>query len=864
MSNETKLASVWASVESLIDDGISIMPVYDRAVGNKNAKDPCLRTWKALQSERMDKGELWQAMQTYDTTAVAAITGEVSGRLELIDVDSKYEPGIEALLLKDIEAIYPHIYPLLRIHATPSGGRHIIYRIEDGDVPGSQKLAGREKSEEELQDDRKRTKQPSRTVNFLETRGEGGYFLYPPSLGYTVIQDVPIPLLTWEERCGLINLCKSYDRIVKIEPTPRPTKKEDDWYTTNPFEDFNQSCDPIALMEEFGWKVLSRHDNRYIWFTRPGKEKGISASFNQSKRVFWIFTSSTDLVSGKGYNPASILAELKFQGDKKRAFRHLVDNGYGDVKRDVEQRLLKKAAIEGKRIPENFSDEAKEQHAVLSKQHKDNHPHGKFWERNKDRDWVVNIENFIEVAKELGFRSHPTVGVVQINRPYIDKVDEVFFYDFMKSYIKIEDPDEKTLIREAFEKFIKTYGKFIADKRLPSFEDEDVLADTADTCYKFYNNVYIEITASQIRIKQYDELEDLVWSDKIMSRKYESDVAPSSLYKQYLINATDPARQSVQHHVKSLIGWLCHDFNSPARIYFAVLIENVPDAKDGGGSGKNIFVNVLSNMIGVSTASGAMVKWDDKFFAVWRPTDRVYFIPDIPKEVDWPFLKNAVENPLVNKKYDREVSISTTETPKLILNTNYSYKDVDGGLKRRIIPIEFTPYYTINGGVDTVHQGKLFPSKGFEGNWSKEDWKGFDDFVIHCIQVNLADEGKLYPTRLSDVSWVKKFINTYGEDNYEFIRDNLPYWLSSEVGGNYGYVRVTDLQQSYDSYITSLKEKYKLRKGRLMSAIKDYCDRHEISLQTGVQKKVNSINGKYHVFIGELPEQEVEDDGAPF
>jgi len=867
MSNETKLASVWASVESLIEDGISIMPVYDRTVGSKNAKDPCLFKWKHLQSQRMDKGELWQAMQTYDTTAVAAITGEISGRLELIDVDSKYEPGVEALLLKDIAEMYPHIYPLLRIHATPSGGRHLIYRIEDGDVPGSQKLAGREKTQEEVDSDiKKGAKRPSRTVNFLETRGEGGYFLYPPSMGYSIIQDVPIPLLTWEERCGLINLCKSYDRIVKVEPTPRPTKKEDDWYTTNPFEDFNQTCDPIALMEEFGWKVKPYQNNRFIWFTRPGKENGVSASYNQSKRVFYIFTTSTDLKSEQGYNPASILAEFKFNGDKKLTFRHLVDNGYGQVKRSVEQAVIKKAAIQGAKIPENFSDEAKELHAQMAKAHYDNHPYGHFWEMNKDRDWVINIENFIHVATSLGFRSYFN-NVVQINDKFVEKVDDVFLYDMMKAYIKVDDEDDCTEIRAVYEKFLKTYGKFITDKRLPAFTDEEVLSDTADTCYKFYSNCFIQITSNNIRIKSYNELDGMIWSDKIMSREYNADAAPSNLYQLYLTNSTDPTGRSVQEHVKNVIGWLCHDYNSPARIYIAVLTEMVMDPKDGGGSGKNIFVNVLSNMIGVSTASGSMVKWDDKFFAVWKPSDRVYFIPDIPKVVDWLFLKNAVENPLVNKKYDREISVSIDQTPKVVINTNYSYADLDGGLKRRIIPIEFTDYYTKNGGVDGVH-GKLFPSKGMEGTWTKEDWKGFDDFVIHCIQVNLSNDGKLSPTRLSDDGWVKKFINMYGEDNYDFISDNIEYWRKRDTHGLPGWVKVDDFQREYDDYVNSLKERYKLGKKKLMSAMREYCERFGIAFQCSVQKRLGPTKARYHIF-GEVDNHsqmdfDDQDDGIPF
>lgn len=861
---EIQLASVWSSIEELIEDGVSIIPVRDKDEGDKKAKTPCISQWKQYQTTRITKEELWQAMQAYNTTAVAVVCGEVSGRLELIDIDSKYEPGIDAILMQDLKLLYPHIFPLLRIHRTPSGGYHIIYRIEDGDVEGNQKLAGREATEAELEEQRKAgAKRLSKQVNFLETRGEGGYFLYPPSMGYEVTQDVPIPLLTWEERCSLINLCRSYDRIVKVEPTPKPTRKEDDLYTTNPFEDFNSNCDPVALFEKFGWKLMRHQTSVRLYFTRPGKDSGVSASFNREKRVFYVFTSSTELAPNRGYNPASILAELEFDGDRKKTFKHLIDQGYGIVKRQVEQALIKKAAIKGTSIPANFSEEAVEEHAQLSAKYQQEHPYGTFWEYNKQGDFVINVESLLTVAHELGFRSYNN-GVVQINQRYVNKVDDVYFFDLLKDYIKEESPDIDNAIKNAYERFLKTYGNFLTTKRLQAFDTEEILQDSADTCYKFYANCYVEITATNVRIKPYEELTDgLVWSDKIMDREYQYENKASTLYQDYLRNATSVNGKDISDNVKNILGWLCHDYNSPARVYIIVLTEMVLDPKDGGGSGKNIFVNLLSNVIGLSTASGAMVKWDDKFFAVWRPGDRIYFIPDIPKKVDWPFLKNAVENPLVNKKYDREVSINTASTPKLVINTNFSYADSDGGLRRRIRPIEFTDFYTRNGGVDGVH-GKLFPSAGEKGGWTNEDWKGFDDFIIHSIQFNLQQDGKIQSETLSKDGWTKKFINMYGEDNYDFIRDNIEGWVRSD------YIKVNDFQRNYDDFVMQLKERYKLGKKTLLSAVKDYCDRFNIVFDQGVQKRLPNLGTcRVHCFSGDYSQFQLlnsadNDDDLPF
>lgn len=855
---EVTLANIWPHIKRLIDDGCSVIPVRDKAEGDFPAKTPYGK-WTIAQTTRAEEGELFEAMQRYNTTAIAVVAGEVSGRLECIDIDSKYEPGIDATIMQDLQKLYPDLFPRLRIHSTPSGGRHILYRIEDGDVEGNQKLAGREATDEEKEVQRKAgRKRISNQVNFIETRGEGGYFLFPPSLGYSTVQDVPIPLLTWEERCSLINLCRSYDRVVKLAPTPKPTKREDDWYVTNPFEDFNQKCDEVALIEEYGWKLLPHSSSRFLWFTRPGKDKGVSASFNREKRVFFVFTSSTELEPNRGYNPASILAELGFAGDKKQTFAHLVKNGYGSVKRQVEQSIIKQLVVQGRAsVPENFSDEAKEQFAAASEKYQEEHPYGTYWEMNKNGDYVINLEKFLHVAVELGFRSYRG-NVVQINGNFVSTVDDVYFFDMMKDYIKSDDERDEMDIKNVYERFLKTYGSFVTTKRLSAFDDQEVLSDSADTCYKFYANCYVEITSSGVKIRDYENVSGYVWADKILPREYHIDAKASTLYRDYLVNSTSPT-SSLDAHVKNIIGWLCHDYNSPARVYIVVMTERVLDPKEGGGSGKNIFANLLSSVIGMSTASGSMVKWDDKFFAVWKPSTRIYFIPDLPKQVDWPFLKNAIENPLVNKKYDREFSVGIEEAPKLLFNTNYSYSDVDGGLKRRIRTIEFTDYYTRKGGVDAVH-GKLFPSGSFKGDWTDEDWKGFDDMIIHCIQYNLSKGGKIDRVDLSDTGWQKKFLTMYGEDNYEFIKDRIQKWVQSE------YVKASDFQQQYDSYMAELKERYKLGKKKLMSAVKEFCDRHGIEFEQGVKKTILHEQFRAHVFTGDWEQfnEGQEDDGIPF
>lgn len=821
------LSAVWSQVEKLILDGISVIPVRDKddEASGRLAKTP-FGSWKKYQDNAIGKSELWALMEYHATEAVGIVCGRVSGSLEAIDIDVKYFPGIDATLFQDIKTIYPELFEKIRIHKTPSSGSHILYRVADGVIPGNLKLAGREATEFELEDLPK-----NKTYNFIETRGEGGYVLAPPSLGYSISKDNPIPVLTWEERCSLISLCETYNQLIKVAPNYQPTKSESEYYTENPWDHFNGSCNPVEFMQQFGWEEFKKN-NHFIWFTRPGKTKGVSASWNIEKRIFYIFTSSTELKNERGYHPVTVLAELKFGGDKKKTYQHLVANGYGKVKPSIEKSVIKKRAISGEPIPNNFSTYAKEQFQEIKVNLQQNHPYGIFWFRDEQDKIKIDREGIYQVAAGLGFRNH-NADIVRIEDIFVEKCSARKFFDDIKAYIKEEDPDEYVEICNTYESFLQTSGKFTID-RIMLFDNSALLNDTADRSYKFYQNGFIEISVESIIFHMYDLIPDkLIWKHKVFNREW-SDIKPAScVYVDYLTNAT-----GYTDYVKKVIGYLAHDFKSESAGYIIVLSEMVPDPKDGGGSGKNVFGNMLRNTISVSTVPGSMIQFNEKFFQPWNG-QRVYFLADIPKKIDWLFLKEmATGNGLLKKLYKDELEIDSKDMCKLLLNTNYSYDDADGGLKRRIIPIEFSNYYTLHGGIDAVH-GKMFPD-----DFDTNDWTGFDHCIAESIQLLLGDKGKLFAGELSETGWEKKFKIQYGDSTFEFIQDNIVGWRDKR------FVTIKEFTDLYHTFCNDNDINIKFRAGqKLMNmAIKEYCTKHSFTFHPTYLRKINSIPQRGKLF----------------
>lgn len=843
------LTKVWNEVRVMLNDGLSLIPVRDKQQGEYMPKTP-FGSWKHAQSKAMTESELWQMMEEKKTEAVALVCGKVSGNLELIDIDSKYYEGISIKLFKEIKSLRPDLYDKLRVHKTPSGGYHILYRIADGEPEKNQKLAERAKTKDEIQEDiDKGIKKPKKFVAFLETRGEGGFALMPPSLNYSVHIDKPIPLISWADRCELIQICRSFNENVPVTTTYKRTKTDNNTYDLTPWEDFNQNGDIVGLLSEYGWKLHRHQTPERMYFTRPGKDKGISASLTKSNHKFYPFTVSTELESEKTYSPCDLLVIYRFNGDRSAAYKWMVDNGFGRIKKRVEQQIIKNTIHSRSTIPANLSDEAKTEFEKLKSEIEENMPYGIFWVQDPDKPHKFNIsrEDLYHVSDKLGFKIFNDAMLVRVSGSVISEQTESQYFDAIKKYVWEEDSDTYTAICNALESFFQKSGKFTIS-RLRPLESEKVMHDTNKTCYKYFQNGFVQITAESIEFKPYSEITGLVWEHKVRRRNFNPSPPENyGVYAEYLENAI-----GITPYLKRVIGNLSIDYKDESNSYIFVLTEKVENPKDGGGSGKNIFGNILKETTTVKTVPGSSVKFDDRFMNAWN-FERIYFLADIPKRIDWPFLKElATGEGYINKKYKAEVTVQPGEMPKLLLNTNYSYEEEDGGVKRRIRHVEFTPYYTVHGGVDQVH-GKMFPR-----DFTEEDWHGFDHFIAECIQEAYKANLKIEKTDLSDIGWNKQFQNNYGEATYQFIIDNIEQWQQL------GFVSNKIFNEQYQNFSNDLDipAKYRLSSQRMNSAISEYCKKNAITFNPNYRKKINSIQTRGKLFGDSVTDD--ENDDCPF
>jgi replicative DNA helicase len=284
--------------------------------------------WKAYQQTLMDEETLRRLFEHPASVNVGFICGTVSGGLEVIDVDCKYD--LTGTLMQDlmgsIEDALPTLAPNLVTVKTPSGGYHLYYRCSE--IEGNKKLAQRLPAESEPKEKR---------LVLIETRGEGGFIVAPPSTNYQLISGSfdAIPTITLDQRNIILAIARSFDMMPEEEIHPdKSTVHSNENFESNddsPFTAYNQRGDVVAFLEQYDWKFVKRQGDR-IHLKRPGKtDTETSGNFHEGKRKFFVFSSSTEFEPQKAYSPSDVFILLECAGDKKLAARRLAEMGFGQI-----------------------------------------------------------------------------------------------------------------------------------------------------------------------------------------------------------------------------------------------------------------------------------------------------------------------------------------------------------------------------------------------------------------------------------------------------------------------------------------------------------------------------------------------------
>jgi replicative DNA helicase len=266
---------------------------------------------------------------------IAILTGAVSGSLEAIDVDTKYDltGTLWSDLSKAIQSELPDLWPLLTIVETRSGGRHILYRCET--IAGNFEIAKRPKD----------NGIGSHAV--IETRGEGGWLVAAPTEGYKLTQGtyLNIPTITPEKRAVLWAIAAEFDQMPQVEePTlQKPKQARPDGSPKTPLQDYNERGDVVSLLTARGWRVVMRSGQKTYLLRSGNPTSGVSGNFHEGHRKLYLFSTSTEFEAQKSLSPSDIFIKLECNGNTSEAARKLRAMQYGDPYKPAMNKQTKRA-----------------------------------------------------------------------------------------------------------------------------------------------------------------------------------------------------------------------------------------------------------------------------------------------------------------------------------------------------------------------------------------------------------------------------------------------------------------------------------------------------------------------------------------
>ena len=809
--------------------GFSVIPIGE----NKRAVFP----WTEFQSTIMDNATIKHQFTNERCKNIAIIGGGVSGGLEIIDVDLKYD--VSGTLWERLKDALTDLMPLLYVVRTKSGGYHLYYRCEL--VEGNQKLAMRHATKDELVDT-----PHAKEIVLIETRGEGGYVLAPPSEGYTKEKEFVINLITLEQRDSILSICRSFNEVVK--EVRAQVVADSEAYATTPWDDYNSKCDVVALLESNGWTWIETRGEREF-LKRPGKtDSHISADYHKGLNLFKVFSTSTQFETGRGYKPFAIYATLEHNGNFSAAAKQLIKDGYGEGRNKVSVNIKKDYL--GKKDEGIDSENIA---AFISQKHK--------LDINKAKELVNNLDN--DTQTELNTFWSVTKGVIAIDRyKLINLLSSeggfyLYYYDKKLNYqlVRIVDNFVSETNMEQIKKFLINYIDSIPydnfdginknrlreiiykgadayfNKGLFEFMTNvelKLLKHTKDSAYYPFLNGVVHVTKNKKELLKYGAINMHVWREQVIPYEINIDQDldfTNVAYLKFIEKISNDEAQRTEY-TKSLIGYLLHTYKDPTKSYAVILAEETEDEAEGGGAGKGLFFKAIGKLINLVSIDGKNFKLDKSFaFQRVELSTQLIVIEDCRKNVDFEgFYSKITEGVTIEKKNKDEIYIGYEDAPKFGFTTNYTINYSGGHGKRRVKVLEFSNFFNHNNTPLDFFEGKAM----FSNDWDRDEWNRFYNFMIDSVQNYLLNG---IPKIDNSQTINRKNIKlNFGEDFLEYFElIEFEKWL--EFGNEYlNFLNTNDLEKKDYSQI-------KFKKGLKVAA-----DIFNLKLETRRNTQNNNKN----------------------
>lgn len=389
----------------------------------------------------------------------------------------------------------------------------------------------------------------------------------------------------------------------------------------------------------------------------------------------------------------------------------------------------------------------------------------KFHEFSKNGLPKIIHYSLIKFLEDNGFARMNFNGtnlLVRITDNIIYEVNEGDISSFVSDYL-IET--KELLVNEYF---VKGLASYVNSRKLQLLRKIDNISDrdTNDTAWTYFKNVAVKVTATDVLLVPYSELQHLIWNTRILEREFSGFEYIDGQFSDFAfkLSKSDSARFLA---LQTALGYLQHRYNNPSICKAIILLdENVnPNGTTNGGSGKTLLYEALKKCKNAVLIEGKNLKNASRFKnqRISISTDIINY-DDLSKNFQLEELYSMLTSGvIIEQKGKPEILLPREESPKIMVSSNYRVNGPGGSSdRRRRYEFEVANFFDdINTPVKTY--GNLF----FE-EWDLVEWNRFDCFMLKCIQ-NFLKYELIEPDILNSQS---KLENITCKEFVEFVATN--------------------------------------------------------------------------------------------
>jgi hypothetical protein len=368
-------------------------------------------------------------------------------------------------------------------------------------------------------------------------------------------------------------------------------------------------------------------------------------------------------------------------------------------------------------------------------------------------------------------------------------------------------------------------------------EEINVLRDTKDTAFLFYQNGVVEINKDKDELKPYESYGLHVWEDQVIKRDYIPADHHTSEYRTFIWkisggfdlpqNATPQELETYNTAVdryntfQTVIGYLLHSYNVGGDNKAIILNDELISDDPNGRSGKGLFWNGLKHLKKVQSLNGKSFKFDAPFPYQSVKTDcQILVWDDVKKNFDFEQLFSVITEGIeITYKGKDTIKLPIEESPKILITTNYTIKGKGGSHDARKFEVELSTFFNSDYTPIDFFGHKLFDS------WDDQEWARFDCYMIECLKKYLTNGLMSYKSISLPF---KKLQVEISKELFECI-ETTPRneWI--------------DANTFYDTYISMIPKRWNAKtKNSVTIDLKKYCKfyglEYESILSNGIKK----------------------------